>query len=107
MSISYSKLVPADSFLGQYMEHMQEQETPQAYDFFCGLWLMSLAMRGCVVNRPRAPVHMNMYCILAAESGTTRKSSAVRAATKIAREFLGDDAILIEAKTTPEQLEFT
>lgn len=107
MGISYSKLVPADSFLGQYMQVMQEIETPEVYDFFCGLWLMSLAMRGCVVNRPRAPVHMNMYCILAAESGVTRKSTAVREATKVAREFLGEDAILIEAKTSPEQLEYT
>jgi len=106
-NINYSKLVPTDSFIGQFMSMMQEQETPQAYDFFCALWLMSLALgRECVVARPRAPVHLNLYTILVAESGTTRKSSAVRAATKLARSFIaGSTTDLIEAKTTPEALE--
>lgn len=88
---------------------MSGQETPEAYDFWCALWLMSLAVgRGCVVARPRAPVYMNMYVMLVAESGVTRKSSAVRSATKLGRRFIEqvDPTMdLLEARTTPEALE--
>lgn len=108
MSISYNKLVASDTFIGRYMAMMQEQETPQAYDFFCALWLMSLAMRGCVVARPRAPVHMNLYLILVAESGITRKSTAVGIARRLARQFIDETGCgieIVEGRTTPEQFE--
>jgi hypothetical protein len=52
-------------------------------------------------------VYLNFYAILVAEAGVTRKSTAVRAATEVARCLLTDDTIgLIETKTTPEALEF-
>jgi len=107
--MNFGKLVRPDSFIGRYLTYMSGQETPEAYDFWCALWLMSLAVgRGCVVARPRAPVYMNMYVMLVAESGVTRKSSAVRSATKLARRFIEtvDPTMdLLEARTTPEALE--
>lgn len=69
---------------------------------------MSLACgRNCIVDRPRAPVFLNLYAILVAESGITRKSSAVKAAAKIAHMLLEDDPHigLLEAKITPEKLD--
>lgn len=91
------------------MRFMEAQETPLAYDFWCACWLLSLALgRGIVVPRPRAPVHMNLYALLIADSGVTRKSSAVRHATNIAREFIDklDQRIeFIETKMSPENLE--
>jgi hypothetical protein len=47
-----------------------------------------------------------MYTILVAESGVTRKSTAVRRAVGFARAFTGDQNLLIESKITPEKLEF-
>lgn len=88
MTFSYGSLVEKDSFIGEYMAMMEEQETARAYDFWCAAWLLSLALgRECVVDRPRAPVFLNLYAILTAESGVTRKSSAIRVAAKIAKEF--------------------
>jgi len=112
-NINYKALVPKDSFIGRYLSFMERQETAVAYDFWCACWLLSLALgRGVVVPRPRAPIYMNLYAILVAESGTTRKSSAVRAATDIARLFIdnlkqeNDEHVeLIETKITPEAFE--
>jgi hypothetical protein len=106
--MNYRSLVPDGTFLAEYMDYMDALETPRSYDFFTGLWLLSLAAgRRVYVDRPRAPVYLNFYAILVAEAGITRKSTAVRAATEIARKLLEDDTIgLIEAKTTPEALEF-
>jgi hypothetical protein len=113
-SVNYRKIAPPDTFIGRYMKHNEGTETAWAYDFHCALWLMSLAIgRECVVARPRAPVFLNYYCILVAESGITRKSSAVRSASKIARKLIAlrktekgiPYTTFVEARTTPEQLE--
>jgi len=109
-NVAYRALVKPDTFIGKYMEYMSGLETPSAYDFWSAVWLTSLALgRGTVVLRPRIPVHMNWYLILCAESGLTRKSTAVDKATRVARVYLEDheDVILIEDKTTPETLEAT
>lgn len=88
------------------MEYSQHSETPYAYDIWTALWLISVALgRGVVVARPHAPVFMNMFLILVAESGVTRKSTAVRRAAKFARPLCLDASPLIESKVTPELLE--
>jgi len=104
----YDKLVAPDTFIGEYMAYMSEQETATEYDFWCACWLLSTAVgRSVVVDRPRAPVFLNLYAILVANSGVTRKSAAVGVARGLARELLEDDPMLgfIESKTLPEQLE--
>lgn len=104
--MKYDKLVPADTFLGRYLSYMQDQETPQAYDFWCGMWLLSTAVgRHTIVDRPRAPVFLNMYVLLIAESGTTRKSTSVRQAVSFIRSINDPEMMLIESRTTPEKLE--
>ncbi len=109
--VNYAKTVRPDTFIGRYLAHMQSQETPVAYDFWCACWLLSLALgRGVTVPRPRAPVYMNLYAILVAESGTTRKSSAVRHCTSMARKLIdslreiNEHVDLIENKSSPEAL---
>lgn len=105
--VKYHKLVPEASFLGQYLRYCDGSETPYAYDFWTGLWLLSVACgRGIVVDRAGAPVFLNIYCILVAESGVTRKSTSVRRATSFARVLCGEHALLVESKITPEKLEF-
>ncbi len=80
------------------------QETPTIYDLMCGCWCLSVALgRHTIVDRPRAPVHMNMYLCLVSESGIMRKSTAVRIATSIVRQFMQrteSKAILFESKFT-------
>lgn len=92
------------TFLHKYMEYMSVQETPREYDFACGLWCLSVIMgRSVVVDRPRAPVHLNIYMILVSESGILRKSSSIRAAVGIVRSILQQSQskmLLIESKVT-------
>ena len=103
--VNYKKLVSPGTFLGDYLSYMEPLETPYAYDFWTAIWLMSVALgRDVIVNRGGAPVYLNIFTILVAESGVTRKSTAVRHAAKLARQMV-DDKLLVEAKITPELLE--
>lgn len=105
--MNYLKLVKPDTFIGQFMQYCEGSETPHAYDFWTALWLLSVALgRDIVVDRPGAPVFLNVYCILVAESGVTRKSTAVRRAVGFARELCSDRNLLIESKITPEKFEY-
>ena len=100
--MNYKKLVPPDSFIGQYMEYMSYVETAESYDFWCALWAIGVGCgRDCFVDRPNSPVFLNWYIILAAESGTTRKTTAISAIKGI----VSDSTRLITGKTSPENLE--
>jgi len=100
--MQYKKLIPKESFIGQYLEYMDYVETAESYDFWCALWGIGTGVgRGVFVNRPSSPVYLNWYVILAAESGTTRKSTAISAISSIVSESIS----LIGGKTSPENLE--
>lgn len=103
--VKYKQLVSEDTFLGDYLSYMEPLETPHAYDFWTACFVLSSAIGRCItVDRGGAPVYLNLFTILVAESGVTRKSTAVRHATKFVRT-LADQYELIEAKITPELLE--
>lgn len=105
-TIKYNKLVPENSFLGDYLAYMNPLETPHAYDFWAGCWLLSCAVgRNIIIDRGGAPVYLNLFCIFVAESGITRKSTAIRHCTNFCRDIIHDNLTLIESKCTPEQLE--
>jgi hypothetical protein len=105
--VNYKKLVPVDSFIGRYLAYCENSETPYAYDFWSAAWLLACAAgRGLVVSRGSASVHLNLFIIFVADSGTTRKSTAVRNASKFARSLSGEDVAFIESRITPEKLEF-
>ena len=105
--MNYNKLSKPDTFVGAYLDYCKESETPAAYDFWTALWMISVAIgRDIIVERPGAPVYLNMYMVLVAESGVTRKSTAVRRAVKFIRDLCNDRNLLIESKITPEKLEY-
>ena len=94
MSVRYGTIAPRNSFLGAYMEYMHGHETPVIYDFWTGLWLLSTVVaRRLYVARPRTPVPLNLYVMLCAESGTTRKSTAVTEAVSIYNKFHNKEAL--------------
>lgn len=104
--MNFKKLCPEGTFLAAYLDMHRNVETPQAYDFWGGLWVLSSALgREVYVDRPKAPVFLNWYLILVAESGITRKSTAVRSATSLLREVRNDIPI-VSNKITPEELEY-
>jgi|TARA_Y100000034_G_scaffold136938_1_gene217376 hypothetical protein len=100
--MNYKKLVPPDSFIGQYMDYMTVLETPEVYDFWCALWAIGVGVgRDVFVDRPNSSVYLNWYIILAAESGTTRKSTAIGSISDI----VGRTHPILAGKTSPEGLE--
>ena len=100
--MNYNKFVPEDSFMGQYMKYMSVLETPLAYDFWTAAWLVGVACgRGVYIDRPSTPIYLNHYVILAAESGITRKTTAVMKANEIAQHL---DIPIITDKQSPETL---
>lgn len=104
--VQYNKLVPEGTFLSDYMKYMDPLETSYAYDFWTACWLLgNTCGRDLFVDRPGAPVYLNVFAILVAESGVTRKSTAVRHATNFARHMGVTNPLLIETKTTPEKLQ--
>jgi hypothetical protein len=101
--MNYRNLVTEDSFVGQYMRYMSDVETPEAYDFWCAIWAIGVCCgRTVFVDRPRLPVYLNWYIILAAESGTTRKSTAVRFVEKVVEPSRNN--LVINTKVSPEGL---
>jgi hypothetical protein len=100
--VNYKKLVPEDSFIGQYMKYMSVVETAESYDFWCALWAIGVGCgRTVFVDRPNSSVYLNWYIILAAESGTTRKSTAISSIRDIVRRH----GPLLTGRTSPESLE--
>lgn len=87
---------------------MANQETAHAYDWWCGLWCISSAVaRNSYVNRPRAPVYLNLYLVLVGDSGVARKTTSVSISRRVVHSLLHTvgDLALLDAKVTPEKLD--
>jgi len=83
------------------MKYMSVVETADAYDFWCAMWAIGVGGgRAIYLDRPNSPVYLNWYIILAAESGTTRKSTAISNIRSII-----DSPSILSGKTSPEALE--
>src|SRR3954462_5739067 len=108
--LDYTKIMRRDdSLLASYVKLYENVETSEAYDFWSAVWLLfSTIGRKVVVARPHAPVFLNTYVILCAESGITRKSTAVNGAVNmLATHILREDRdiALVQGGTTAEGLD--
>lgn len=98
--MNYRKLVPDNTFIAQYLDAMEDLESPQAYDFWTALWLIgTVCGREVYVDRPRIPVYLNWYVILVAESGITRKGNNISYANRL----LADTDLLVLSGKTPSR----
>ena len=88
------------------MKLKSDGETPESYDFWCAMWVLSSMLgRGVHINRPNAPVYMNWYTILVADSGITRKSSAVNFAHKVLRDAKNESTRIMSNRSSAEGLD--
>lgn len=102
---NYHRMVRAGSFLDLYLTSASDLETPQAYDFWSGLWCLSVAVgRRVWVDRPRLPVPLNLFLLIVDESGVRRKTTAVNRAIKQVRDADVAPNLFITGKMTPEAL---
>ena len=100
--MNYKKFIPPNTFISEYMEYMSYVETAESYDFWCAMWAIGTGVgRGVFVDRPNSPVYCNWYIILAAESGTTRKSTAISSICTVVKESNS----LLTGKTSPVSLD--
>lgn len=100
-----SSFIKPDSFIGRYCSFMQEMETPTSYDLWAAMWLLSNAVgRDCYVNRPRVPVRFNLYIILCADSGITRKSTSISYPSRIIHHLHRPGLLRIDSKIYPAKL---
>lgn len=98
-----NQIVPTDSFIGQYMNTCDMLETAREYDFWGAVWALGAACgRGVVVPRPFAPVYLNWYVLFVAESGITRKSTAVKLARDTVRK--SSSIRMIEQRVSPAKM---
>lgn len=80
----YRAAVKEGTFLDCYLRYVHALESPLEYDFWCGMWVLSmLAGRRIYIARPKAPVYLNLYVILCA-GPATRKSTSIAKANTIA-----------------------
>lgn len=112
--MNYQDLVPASSFIGQYLALYSGIETAQAYDFWSAVWSIShVVNRRVLINRPMSPLRINHYLVFVSEPGVGRKSTAIGHARSLMQSF--DSAVagtssqplprLLTGSTTPEQFE--
>jgi len=103
--MSLSIRPPKDSYIELFMNLMRDQETPSEYDFWAAVWAVGAVVgRNCFIDRPRAPIHFNWYIVICAESGMTRKSTAINFARDMIDGCLPKPGVIIQNKTTPEKL---
>jgi hypothetical protein len=104
MTSLYLDAVKEGTFLHHYMQWNAPLETPRAYDFWCGVWLLSSAVgRRIVIPRPGAPVYLNTYVVLCADAGITRKSTAVNRAMETYNAIrLDEERKTVTGSITPE-----
>lgn len=106
----YTKITRTDgSWLRTFMRGCENVETSESYDFWTGMWLLSNVLgRRMTVLRPHAPVYLNLYVVLCAESGITRKTSAVRHAVDLLSAYTDryqPGLSIVTGGTTPEGLD--
>ncbi len=97
-----------DSFLGKYIATFEEMETPRNYDLWCGLWILSNAVgRDVIIERPGAPLRLNLYVALIGEAGRLRKSTAIGHATQVVKRLTEviPNVVVVEGKSTSESLQ--
>ena len=98
--------IPEGTFLREYMDACSDLETATDYDFWGGVWCIANAIgRSLRVERPNAPVYLNWYIILTADSGITRKSTAVSLANKVmSAHGYPQSRVIIEGNVTSGKL---
>lgn len=97
------KKIKKNSFLSKYLEYCENLETPKSFDFWSGIWILSmLCNRQVKILRPNAPLFPNFYITFIADSGICRKSTAVSLAKTILSKIIdnSDKITIVDSKSS-------
>ena len=93
-----------DGIIPNICRYCSETEIPSLYSLWAGISSISAILgRSCCVEFGYEPVYPNTFIVLVAESGTCRKSSAIRTAKKLVK-LVKPPVNLLSQKMTPEAL---
>lgn len=91
--MNYSQLIKPNTFIAEYLKYCDNYETPQSFDFWGAIWILSiLCNRKVVINRPNNKLFTNFYITFIADSGICRKSTAVKLAKNILQSICNENS---------------
>ncbi len=93
-----------DGIITNICKYCSETEIPSLYALWSGISVISAILgRKCCIEFGYEPVYPNTFIVLVAESGTCRKSSAIRVVKRFLKE-VNPPVNLLSQKMTPEAL---
>jgi len=76
-----------DDWIKTYMRYTEDTESPECFNFWSAVSTLASTLKmNCYIPQGSSSIFPNLYIILVAESAWSRKSSAVRKATKLMEE---------------------
>lgn len=91
--MNYLQLVKSNTFISEYLKYCDNYETPQSFDFWGAIWILSIICnRKVVIDRPNNKLFTNFYITFVADSGICRKSTAVKIAKNILQSICNENS---------------
>jgi hypothetical protein len=90
------------SFIKEYVEHTENQESPAIFHTWVALTMLSAALhRRCWLDRGFTKLYPNVYTILVGPSGRQKKTTAIKIGLKLLEDSKIDVRVYLE-RMTPE-----
>lgn len=105
--MNYLNCIKEDSFIHTYLQYCDNFETPQSFDFWSAIWILSiLSNRKVVINRPNNKLFTNFYITFVADSGVCRKSTALKFAKTVLQSIDSNGYHLIDSNSSQAKFIF-
>jgi len=89
-----------DDWIETYLNYTEDTESPECFNFWSAISTLASTLKmNCYIPQGSSSIFPNLYIILVAESAWSRKSSAVRKATKLMEESEVEIAMVKEKLT--------
>lgn len=105
--MNYLNLLKPNTFLYKYLQYCDNFETPQSFDFWSAIWVLSmLCNRNVIINRPNNKLFTNFYITFVADSGVCRKSTSLKFAKTVLQSINCGNYHLIDSSTSQAKFIF-
>lgn len=105
--MNYLQWIKPNTFIYKYLKYCDNFETPQSFDFWSAIWILSiLCNRKVIINRPNNKLFTNFYITFIADSGVCRKSTALKFAKNILQSIDNKSYHLIDSSSSQAKFIF-